>query len=104
MDVGVLVAAVVFFAFFVEWAVERFAGEWAKGQGEVMIYISAALGVALCLLFRLDALAILQLPNPIGAPYTGQVVTGIIVGSGSNAVHQFFGKYLPKNSGPSPTP
>jgi hypothetical protein len=86
--------AAVFFATFVEWVVETFFGKWLNG--DIMKYIAAALGLALCIVFRIDLVAVLLVPlglqPPMGDPYTGQVITGIIVGSGSSAVHKFFGQ------------
>ncbi len=96
LETGSLVVVLIFLALFVEWFCERFFGK--KFQGDWMIYLSAAIGILVCVLFRLDALQLLNVPPPIGAPYTGQVITGLIVGAGSNVVHKFFGKYLPASS------
>ena len=83
----ILALSVVFtFAFLVEWVTERLFGR--VFQGDAMIYFSAAVGILLCILFQIDIMPYLKAPTPIGAPYTGQVITGIIVGSGSSNLHK----------------
>jgi len=83
-------AAVVFFAVLCEWLSERFFGPWLKGYA--MIAVSAFIGIGLCIAFRVDALALLGLADPMGAPWTGRVITGIAVGAGADAVHSLFFK------------
>lgn len=86
MDPVKLVVAVLALAALVEWVAERFFGQWVKG--EKMIYVTAVLGVGACLLFRLDGLALLGLPDPLWSPYSGQVITGLIVSAGSAYAHK----------------
>lgn len=57
--------------------------EWIK-------YVSAVLGVVLCVAYNADMLAILGVVTPL--PYVGAVVTGLIVGRGSNFLSDFYGK------------
>jgi len=83
-------AAVVMLAWLCEWATERFFGSWGV-KGWWMVGVSTTIGVVLCLLFRVDAIALLGLPAPVGSPYTGEVITGLIVGAGSDTVHNIFG-------------
>lgn len=101
MDIGLLIGAILFFALVIETLAERFAGKWLAG--EPMKWLTAGLGIAVCVLFGIDGMKLLQLPAPIGAPYTGEVLTGLIVGSGSNIVHDLLGKWLPAPV-PSPPP
>ena len=79
---------IAFLAVFNEWVCERFFGWWL--QEKAMIAVSAAIGVVLCVLFKADALSTMGLTEPLGTPYTGQIMTGLIVGAGSNAWHKFF--------------
>lgn len=91
MNPGGLLVAIVFLAAFNEWLVERLFGKWV--HGDWMIGISTVFGIGLCLLFGLDGLSLLPLPAPVwGAPYSGEVLTGIVVGAGSNIAHDWFGK------------
>lgn len=82
--------AVTMLAWLTEWLAERFFGSWLKGHW--MIAVATVIGVALCVLFRVDGLAMLGLPKPIGSPWTGEFVTGIIVGAGSDFVHSLYKK------------
>lgn len=57
--------------------------EWLK-------YVSAVLGVMLCVAYSADMLAVLGVVTPI--PYVGAVITGLIVGRGSNFLNDFYNK------------
>ena len=87
MTITTTLVTVLFLAGFVQWATERFIGRWLKG--EWMILLSGALGVGLCVLLKLDALALMGVEGLDYPALAGYVITGIIVGSGSNAVHRF---------------
>jgi len=63
----------------------------------VLRYISAALGVGLCLLYRADLLLLLQLQPPW--PWVGFVITGLLIGRGSNFVHDFATRWLTPQDG-----
>lgn len=56
-----------------------------------MIYLSGLIGVGMCLLFRVDAMSLLSMPVPLGEPYTGQIITGLIVSAGAVFTHEVFG-------------
>ena len=83
-------AAVVLLAVLTEWLAERFLGPWVKGYW--MVLGATVIGVALCVMFSVDGFALLGLPAPIGSPWTGEVITGLVVGAGSDAVHSIFFK------------
>lgn len=55
--------------------------EWIK-------YLSAGLGIVLCVAYRADILAMLGVISPL--PYVGSVVTGLIIGRGSNFLNDFY--------------
>jgi len=57
--------------------------EWIK-------YVSAVLGVGVCVAYNADMLAILGVVTPL--PYVGAVITGLIVGRGSNFLNDFYSK------------
>jgi hypothetical protein len=101
MDATKLALAILMLATLTEWLVERFLGKLM--HGDRMIYASAVVGVGLCLLFRLDGTDLMGLPDPMFSPYTGEVITGLIVGAGGSVVHLFLAKYLPQPD-PPPTP
>ena len=85
----ILLALVLFLATFVEWATERLFGGFPELKGLPMVLISAAVGVTLCFGFKLDALSLAGFGG--GYPvWLGYVITGVIVGSGANAIHKFF--------------
>ena len=55
-------------------------------------YIAAAVGIALCALYRADLLKMLGLVSPW--PFVGWIVTGLIIGRGANFVHDFASRWL----------
>ena len=89
MQAASLLTALGFLAAFNEWALEALVGQWKAKLGWTMVYISAAVGVAECLVLGLNALPLAGIE---GQAVLGQVITGIVVGSGSNALHKFFDK------------
>lgn len=60
-------------------------------------YVAGALGIAVCLAYRLDLLATLGLASPF--PFVGSVLTGFIIGRGSNYLNDFISRV--KNPTPS---
>ena len=84
-----LFVLVLFLATLTEWVVERFFSDIAKLKGKWMVLISTLVGVALCFGFSVDGLSLVgfdgQYPH-----WLGVLITGIIVGSGANAIHKFF--------------
>ena len=55
-------------------------------------YISAGLGMILCVLYQADLLALLGLATPW--PFVGWLLTGLVIGRGANWVHDFAGRWL----------
>lgn len=55
-------------------------------------HLSAALGVALCLIYRVDALALFFGLSPrLG--FLGEVLTGLLLGRGANFLHDLYSRY-----------
>lgn len=57
--------------------------EWLK-------YVSAVLGIVVCVAYNADILATLGVVSTV--PYIGAVITGLIVGRGSNFLNDFYAK------------
>jgi hypothetical protein len=55
-------------------------------------YLAALVGVALSSVYQTDLLAMLGLTSPW--PWVGWVVTGLLIGRGSNFVHDFASRWL----------
>jgi hypothetical protein len=56
---------------------------------------AAVIAVLLCIAYQADALDMAGLASPI--PIVGQVVTGLLIGRGSNFINDFAGRWLGKN-------
>lgn len=57
-------------------------------------YLSAGLGIALCIIYDADVLVLLGVSTDI--PIVGSVLTGFLIGRGSNFIHQFASTWLVK--------
>ena len=93
--VGIFFAALVL-AFVVEALLEYVFGIWWKPMSDsvrprVLMAVGLVIGVGLCLAYKVDLLAELGLK----AGYVGQVLTGAIVGRGSEYLHAFYKKIKP---------
>jgi len=84
-----LLALLSFIAVFTEWLTERVFGSIPKLKGWPMVLIASGIGVALCFAFNIDALKLVGLEAQY-PHWLGVVITGVVVGSGSNMVHRFF--------------
>lgn len=82
------IATVTLLAGLVQWVTERLFGAWVSG--ERMVLVSGAVGIVACVVFQVDALHLLGLSSPYGA-LPGEILTGLVVGAGSNAVHDLLG-------------
>ena len=61
-------------------------------QDLVLRYVAAAVGIALCILYKADLLEMVSITSPW--PYVGNIITGIIIGRGANFVHDFASRWL----------
>ena len=94
-SVGVFFSALVL-AFIVEALLEYVLGIWWRPLSEelkpkVMMVVGLALGIALCLCYKIDLLAELGLQAHI----IGQILTGALVGRGADYLHGFYKKLKP---------
>ncbi len=55
--------------------------------------VSTVLGVALCVLARVDAVGALGLP--LASPFVGEVITGVLISRGSNFEHDLWDHLTP---------
>lgn len=93
--VGIFFSALVL-AFIIEAVLEYVFGIWWTPVPEalrpkILMAVGLVLGVALCLAYRVDLLAELGLSSSI----IGQVLTGTLVGRGSDYLHAFWKKLKP---------
>lgn len=58
----------------------------------VLRYTSLLLAVLLCITYQADLLVLINLVPPW--PWVGWVITGLLVGRGSNFIHDFAGRWL----------
>lgn len=66
-------------------------------------YVALAVGMALTLAFKLNAFKVFfGLETDI--PYVGEIVTGLIIGRGSNFLHDFYKTYIEGSATPVPSP
>ncbi len=82
--VGAFVA-LTFLAVFTEWLNERLFGGWLKGKQ--MIATATVIGLALTCSIKIGGLSLLGID---ASAWVDRVITGLVVGGGSNAVHAFF--------------
>lgn len=71
-----------------EWITERFFGPIKQLKGYPMVFIGAAIGIGLCFGFGVDILELVGFKASY-VPWVGKLVSGLIIGSGSNALHYF---------------
>lgn len=61
-------------------------------RGLALRYTAVTLGVLLCVIYRADLLLFFDLVPPW--PWIGYVITGLLVGRGSNYLHDFASRWL----------
>lgn len=59
---------------------------------DALRYVSAGVGVVLCWAYNVDLLALAGLQAVV--PFVGVIVTGLLIGRGSNFVNDFVAKFL----------
>jgi hypothetical protein len=59
----------------------------------ILCYTAALLGVLLAIAYHADLLALVGLVSPV-SPYVGYVVTGLVIGRGSNFLHDLADRWL----------
>lgn len=82
-------------AFLAETITEYFFANWLgrlRLDAKYLRYVSAVIGVALCLAYGVDIMGdVLGLSPRLGA--VGQVLSGLMLGRGANYVHDFYSRF-----------
>jgi hypothetical protein len=66
---------------------------WSQATTDAILrYSAAAAGVALCIIYRADLLALMGLASPV--PLAGAIITGLLMGRGANFLHDFASRWL----------
>lgn len=81
MEIG----GIIFLAFFVEGLIEYLFAKEDGGKQPALRYVALLVGVALATAYKVDILAMVGLTTTI--PIIGYIVSGIIIGRGSNYVN-----------------
>jgi hypothetical protein len=102
---GVLVLAGIFLlSALAEGLVEYLVAPWIKPEGQTfepaverrrtmgLRYSAAAVGVVLSLAYQADLLGLVELESEW--PAISQVLTGLLIGRGSNYLHDFVGQWV----------
>lgn len=80
---------ILLLAFFVEGLIEYLFGKDNETQ-PILKYVALLIGVLLAVAYNVDILAMVGLHSIV--PLIGNVVSGVIIGRGSNYVNDFVGK------------
>jgi hypothetical protein len=95
---GTLVGA-LFLAGFIEWFTEWAFGSIKALEGKGIKAIAAVLGIGLACLLQVNILeGILGIDVTDTVKWTSIVVSGAIIGGGSNVIHDMLGKYAPSSA------
>lgn len=81
---------ILFLATFVEGFITYVAGEVEKAR-QYLKYVALAIGVIVCVVYKVDIPAMLGLATPI--PYASYILSGVIVGRGSNYVNDLMSSF-----------
>lgn len=81
-------------AVLVEGLIQYFVSNPDKPQRWLQ-YVSALLGILVCVAYKADMLAGLGLVSPY--PFIGEVLTGLVIGRGSNYLNDFISKIRKPN-------
>ena len=60
-------------------------------RGMLLRYVSALVGILLCIAYRADLLALVGLITT--TPLVGYIITGIVIGRGANYLHDLVGRW-----------
>ena len=90
MSGGSLVVFAVLLSTLSEWLVERFFAPFEILKRS-LVFIGAAVGVGLCFGFNVDILSLVGFEGSYPL-WLGKVFSGVIIGSGSNVMHDLFKK------------
>ncbi len=82
--------AILFLATFVEGTTEYLFGAYTKAQ-PYLAYIALFIGVLCSVAYKVDILAYLGLTTTI--PYVGSIISGLIIGRGSNYINDIISKF-----------
>lgn len=85
---GSILVMAIFLATFVEFMIERAFGTVKRLKGWPMVAVSSAAGIILCIGLNVDILQMVGFEGDY-ISWIGQVISGLIIGSGSNAIHKF---------------
>lgn len=96
INAGTVTGAAVLLAFFVESLLEYVFGIWwrpgtPEQRAKVLMAVGLVLGIGLALTYRVDLPAELGLSPSI----IGQIVTGALIGRGSEYLHAVYKKLKP---------
>lgn len=83
------ISAIFLLAVLVEGLIEYFVSDPNKSQPWLR-YVSALFGIAVSLAYKVDLLASLDVMSAY--PFVGEILTGLIIGRGSNYLNEFVGK------------
>jgi hypothetical protein len=100
MTVTTMLLAILLLAALTEGLVEYFLQPWLKPEGEdvptwrsmALRYSAAVVGIGLCLAYAVDILNLIGLAGRI--PFVGEVLTGLLIGRGSNYVNDFIERWI----------
>jgi hypothetical protein len=74
------------------------SGAGTQDKPPVLRYAAMALGILLAIAYRADLLALVGLVSPF-SPFVGYVVTGLVIGRGSNFLHDLADRWLAPAAG-----
>ena len=100
LPAGAMLLAILLLAALAEGIVEYFLKPWVKPDGVevplwrsmVLRYSAAVVGVGLCLAYAVDLLSLIGLVGRV--PFVGEVLTGLLVGRGSNYINDFIDRWV----------
>lgn len=85
------VAGLLFLATFVEGMIDYFAGENPTQSRPYLRYVSLAVGIALAVAYRVNIPEMLGITSSV--VYVDWVVSGVIIGRGSNYLNDIIGMF-----------